>query len=43
MLEAEAILKEVVQRRRRAFGPALPATVRAEGLLFDVREKLASG
>ena len=33
LLEAETIMRDVVQRRRRVFGPAHPDTLRAEGLL----------
>ena len=35
-------MQDVVQRRRRVFGPAHPSTLAAESLLSDVREALAS-
>ena len=37
LLEAETILQDVVQRRRRVFGPAHPDTLRVEEALSDVR------
>ena len=40
LLEAETIMEDVVQRRRRVFGPAHPATRAAEDTLSDVRAKL---
>ena len=42
LLEAETILQDVVQRRRRVFGPAHPDTRRAETALSNTRAKLAS-
>ena len=41
LLEAETILQDVVQRRRRIFGPAHPDTLLAEELLFAARANLA--
>ena len=41
LLEAESILQDVVQRRRRVFGPAHPETGDAEDMLSHVRETLA--
>ena len=41
LLEAETIMKDVVQRRRRIFGPAHPDTLRALTRMRDVRAKLA--
>ena len=40
LLEAETIMQDVVQRRRRVFGPAHPDTLRAEGSLSHAREAL---
>jgi hypothetical protein len=37
LLEAETIMKHVVERRRRVFGPAHPDTRRAEKMLFLVQ------
>ena len=42
LLAAESIMQDVVQRRRRVFGPAHPETVLAERSLSDVRYGLAS-
>ena len=39
--EAETIMQDVFQRRRRVFGPAHPLTVWCEGELARVREALA--
>ena len=41
LLEAERIMQDVVQRRRRVFGPAHPDTLRAERNLSAVRTMLA--
>ena len=41
MLDAETIMQDVVQRRRRVFGPAHPDTRQCEELLRMVRAKLA--
>ena len=41
MLEAETIMKDVVQRRRRVFGPAHPDTRKSETSLSVVRAELA--
>ena len=41
LLEAETILQDVVQRRRRVFGPAHPDTRLTETALSQVRAKLA--
>ena len=41
LLEAETIMQDVAQRRRRIFGPAHPDTFSAERLLSDLRAKLA--
>mmetsp|Transcript_26250 Transcript_26250/g.80787 ORF Transcript_26250/g.80787 Transcript_26250/m.80787 type:complete len:119 (+) Transcript_26250:3-359(+) len=41
LLEAETILQDVVQRRRRVFGPTHPDTPRVENTLSNVRKKLA--
>ena len=41
LLEAETIMQDVVQRRRRVFGPAHPDTLRVEDWLPGVRENLA--
>ena len=41
ILEAETIIQDVIQRRRRVFGPAHPQTHDAEQALSLVREKLA--
>ena len=41
LLEAETIMQDVVQRRRRVFGPAHPDTRFAEGALSLMREDLA--
>ena len=41
LLEAETILQDVVQRRRRVFGPAYPETLRVERTLSAVRRRLA--
>ena len=41
LLEAETIMQDVVQRRRRVFGPAHPDTVCAEATLSEVRATLA--
>mmetsp|Transcript_4645 Transcript_4645/g.14060 ORF Transcript_4645/g.14060 Transcript_4645/m.14060 type:complete len:164 (-) Transcript_4645:38-529(-) len=40
LLEAESIMQDVVQRRRRVFGPAHPHTKLSESLLSYVRERL---
>ena len=37
LLEAETIMQDVVQRRRRVFGPAHPDTLEAERGLSNVR------
>ena len=37
MLEAETTMQDVVQRRRRVFGPAHPETVNAEARLWGIR------
>ena len=42
LLEAETIMQDVAPRRRRAFGPAHPDTVRAETTLASMRAKLAT-
>ena len=39
--EAETIMQDVLQRRRRVFGPAHPSTVWCEGELARVRKALA--
>ena len=39
--EAETIMQDVLQRRRRVFGPAHPKTTWCEGELARVREALA--
>ena len=41
LLEAESILRDVVQRRRRVFGPAHPHTRNCEAVFSDVCAKLA--
>jgi len=41
LLEAETIMQDVVQRRRRVFGPAHPGTRGAEDSLSHVRAQLA--
>ena len=50
LLEAETLMEDVVQRRRRVFGPAHPSTrgvemelsiVRKRCRTFDAREELA--
>ena len=41
LLEAETILQDAVQRRRRVFGPARPDTLCAVRSLSAVRAKLA--
>ena len=41
LLEAESIMQDVVQRRRRVFGPAHPETGDAEDMLSRTRAKLA--
>ena len=41
VLEAETIMQDVAQRRRRVFGPAHPDTLKAENVLSGVREILA--
>ena len=41
LLEAEIIMQDVVQRRRRVFGPAHPDTRLADTALSSVHEKLA--
>ena len=41
LLEAETIMQDVVQRRRRVFGPAHPDTLEAERHLATVRDELA--
>ena len=41
LLEAETILQDVVQRRRRVFGPTHPETLRAEQSLSIARARLA--
>ena len=41
VLEAETIMQDVVQRRRRVFGPAHPDTLWAEENLSVVRGRLA--
>ena len=41
LLEAETLMQDVVQRRRRVFGPAHPDAVQAERMLSVVREDLA--
>ena len=41
LLEAETIMQDVVQRRRRVFGPAHPETHLSETVLSQVRAKLA--
>ena len=38
MLEAETIVRDVVQRRRRIMGPSHPKTLHAEEMLSHVRE-----
>ena len=40
LLEAESIMEDVVQRRRRVFGSAHPSTRVDERTLSDVREDL---
>ena len=40
MLESVTILQDVVQRRRRVFGPAHPGTLCAETALSDAREEM---
>ena len=40
LLEAETILQDTVQGRRRVFGPAHPHTRSAETALSEVRRKL---
>ena len=42
LLEAETIMKDVVQRRRRVFGPAHPETLTAERTMSEVSAQLAS-
>ena len=42
MLEAETILHDVVQRRRRVFGPTHPDTREGECNLSNVRKFLAN-
>ena len=42
LLEAESMLKDAVQRRRRIFGAAHPETLRSESALSTVRAKLAA-
>ena len=41
LLEAETIMQDVVQRRRRVFGPAHPSTRVAERVMSGVRATLA--
>jgi len=41
LLEAETIMQDVTQRRRRVSGPAHPHTLHAKILLSAVRRKLA--
>ena len=41
LLEAETIMQDVVQRRRRVFGPTHPDTRLAENGLSEVRRALA--
>ena len=40
LLKADMILQDVVQRRRRVLGPAHPETLKAEDMLFTLREYL---
>ena len=40
MLEAETIMQDVVQRRRRVFGPAHPETRISEAHLLEMRTRL---
>ena len=40
LLEAETIMQDVVQRRRRVFGPAHPDTLRAEGAFLGINRVL---
>ena len=40
VLEAETIMQDVAQRRRRVSGPAHPDTLSAEKMLSIVRERL---
>ena len=40
LFEAETIMQDVVQRRRRVFGPTHPETVFAETRCSEVREKI---
>ena len=42
LLEAETIMQDVVQRRRRVFGPAHPETRAAERELSSTREALTN-
>ena len=41
LLEAETIMQDVVQRKRRVFGPAHPETLIAEKVMSFVCERLA--
>ena len=41
LCEAETIMQDVLQRRRRVFGPAHPSTAWCEAELARVREALA--
>ena len=42
LLEAETIIQDVVQRRRRVYGPAHPDTLNAEAYLSSVHARLAN-
>ena len=41
LIEAETVMQDVVQRRRRVFGPAHPDTLHAEKALSLARTRLA--
>ena len=41
LLEAEIIMQDVIQIRRRVLGPAHPITHNGEILMNEIREKLA--
>ena len=43
LLEAETILQDVIQRRRRVFGPAHPETRTAEFELFKLNRRHTHG
>ena len=42
LLEAETVMQDVVQRRRRVFGPAHPNTRKADYVLSELRSELGN-